>query len=154
MSLNERVFIIVPLIASIFNIFLLLTVASVKKNRMVRSFMELLLTFTAWSLGSLLMRMNLLPSPSFWYMVSITGIFLVPFFLYNFIYYYTNTRGYFLRSVLLVSWIIIAVKNLSNVFITNPQVVFDGGERRFEYGVSPLLALPVALAVFTILLAC
>lgn len=154
MSLNERVFIIVPLIASIFNIFLLLTVASVKKNRMVRSFMELLLTFTAWSLGSLLMRMNLLPSPSFWYMVSITGIFLVPFFLYNFIYYYTNSRGYFLRGVLLVSWIIIAVMNLSNVFIINPQIVFDGSERRFEYGVSPLLALPVALAVFTILIAC
>ena len=43
MSLNERVFIIVPLIATRFNIFLLLTVASVKKNRMVRSFMELLL---------------------------------------------------------------------------------------------------------------
>ena len=154
MSLNERVFIIVPLIASILNIFLLLTVASVKKNRLVRSFMDLLLTFTAWSLGSLFMRMNLPPSPSFWYMVSITGIFLVPFFLYNFIFCYTNTRGYFLRSVLLVSWIIIAVMNLSNVFITNPQVVFDGGERRFEYGVSPLLALPVALAVFTILLAC
>ena len=56
--------------------------------------------------------------------------------------------------MLLVSWIIIAVMNLSNVFITNPQVVLDGSERRFEYGVSPLLALPVALAVFTILLAC
>ena len=153
MSLNERVFIIVPLIATIFNIFLLLTVASVKKNRMVRSFMELLLVYTAWSLGSLFMRMNLFPGPSFWYMVSITGIFLVPFFLYNFIFYYTNTRGYFLRIVLLVSWIIIAVMNLSNVFITNPQVVLDGSERRFEYGVSPLLALPVVLAVFTILLA-
>ena len=63
MSLNERVFIIVPLIATIFNIFLLLTVASVKKNRMVRSFMELLLVYTAWSLGSLFMRMNLFPSP-------------------------------------------------------------------------------------------
>ena len=154
MSLNERVFIIVPLIASICNIFLLLTVASVKKDRMVRSFMELLMTFTIWSLGSLFMRMDLFPGPSFWYMVSITGIFLVPFFLYNFIYFYTNTRGYFLRGVLLVSWIIIAVMNLSNVFITNPQIVYAGGERRFEYGVSPLLALPVVLAVFTILLAC
>lgn len=154
MSLNERVFIIVPLIASTFNIFLLLTVVSVKKNRMVRSFMELLLTFTAWSLGSLFMRMNLFPGPPFWYMVSITGIFLVPFFLYNFIYYYTNTRGYFLRGVLLLSWIIISVMNLSNVFITNPQMVYEGGERRFVYGISPLLAIPVALAVFTILLAC
>lgn len=154
MSLNERVFIIVPLIASIFNIFLLLTVISVKKNRLVRSFIELLMTFTLWSLGSLFMRMNLFPSPSFWYMISITGIFLVPFFLYNFIYRYTNTRGVFLRSILLVSWILIAVMNLSNVFITNPRMVFDGKEWRFVYGVSPLLILPVALAVFTIALAC
>ena len=154
MSLNERVFIIVPLIASIFNIFLLLTVVSVKKDRLVRSFMELLLTFTAWSLGSLFMRMNLFPGPPFWYVISITGIFLVPFFLYNFIYHYTNTRGFFLRGVLLVSWIIIAVMNLSNMFITNPRMVMDGNERRFVYGVSPLLVLPVALAVFTIILAC
>lgn len=154
MTLNESVFIVIPLIASMLNIFLLLTVASVKKNRLVRSFNELLLTFTAWSLGSLFMRMNLFPSPSFWYAVSITGIFLVPFFLYNFIYCYTNTRGYFLHNILLVSWAIIAVMNLRNMFITNPQIIFDASGRRFEYGVSPLLLLPIALAVFTILLAC
>ena len=81
MSLNERVFIIVPLIASMFNIFLLLAVGSVKKDRLVRSFIGLLLTFTAWSLGSLFMRMELFPGPPFWYMISITGIFCAVFCL-------------------------------------------------------------------------
>lgn len=154
MTLNERVFIMIPLVASLLNIFLLLAVASVKKDRLVRSFNELLLTFTAWSLGSLFMRMNVFPGPTFWYMVSITGIFLVPFFLYNFVYCYTNTRGFFLHRVLLISWIAIVVMNLSNMFITDPQMVVIGSERRFEYGISPLLILPVVLAVFTLLLAC
>ena len=53
-----------------------------------------------------------------------------------------------------MSWILITVMNLSNMFITDPRMVMDGNERRFVYGVSPLLALPVALAVFTIIVAC
>ena len=42
MSLNQRLFIIVPLVSALCNIFLLLTVLSARKNRQIYAFMELL----------------------------------------------------------------------------------------------------------------
>ena len=46
MSLNQRLFIIVPLVSALCNIFLLLTVLSAKKNKQIYAFMELLCAFT------------------------------------------------------------------------------------------------------------
>lgn len=150
MSLNERLFVVVPLVATICNIFLLLAVCGVKKDRLIRAFIGQLGVFTAWSMGSLFMRMQIPPGPEFWYMLSITGIFLVPFAIDNFVYSYTNEKGFFVRGVLLVSWICVAVLNLQNVFISDPHVVYDGGEWRFEYGISIWLLIPVILAIITL----
>ena len=143
MSWNERLFVIIPLLSVMCNVFLLLTVASVKKDKLIDAFIGLLLTFTAWSIGSLFLRMKLFPGPEFWYMISITGIFLVPFSIYNFVYRYTNTKGGFIRGVLLVTWAIISILNLSNVFVTDPRMVFDGVEWRFEYGISGWTVIPI-----------
>ena len=151
MSWNERLFVIIPLLSVMCNVFLLLTVASVKKDKLIDAFIGLLLTFTAWSIGSLFLRMKLFPGPEFWYMISITGIFLVPFFIYNFVYCYTNAKGGFIRGLLLVTWLVISVLNLSNVFVTDPRMVFDGVEWRFEYGISGWTVIPIVLTVFTLL---
>ena len=149
MTLNERLFIVVPLVSLICNLLLLLTVLSARKNRLVNSFIVLLAVFTAWTAGSLFMRMTVWPGPSFWYAVSITGIFLVPFVFYNFIYCYTDAKGSFVRVGLMICWAVITVLNMSNCFITDPHITIQNGERRFEYGISPWVAVPILLAVFT-----
>ena len=151
MSLNERLFVMVPLIATICNIFLLLAVCGVKKDKLIRAFIGQLGVFTAWSVGSLFMRMQIAPGPEFWYMLSIVGIFLVPFSIDYFVSCYTNEKGFFVRGVLLVSWLFVTVLNLNNVFIVDPHVVYDGVEWRFEYGISAWLVVPVMLAVLTLL---
>lgn len=150
MTLNQRLFILVPLVSLLCNVFLFLTVLGAKKNRLIYAFMELLGVFTAWCAGSLFMRMTIYPGPSFWYEVSIMGIFLVPFFVYNFIHCFTDTKGGFVRGALLAGWAVTTALNLFHVFITKPQVVEEAGERRFEYGISPALIVPVLLAVVTI----
>lgn len=150
-QLNERLFIIVPLVSMLCNTFLLLTVCSAKKDRQIHAFMALLLCFTAWCGGSLFMRMMLYPGPEFWYRVSILGIFFTPLFIYNFMHYFTETRGTFVLRLLFVVWIPMALLNLGNVFITAPHMVVQDGVRRFEYGVSPWLVLPVVLAAITLL---
>jgi diguanylate cyclase (GGDEF)-like protein/putative nucleotidyltransferase with HDIG domain len=150
MTLNERLFIIIPLIALLCNIFLVLTVLTAHKDHKIDAFIELLVTFTAWCMGSLFMRMTLYPGPVFWYQVSITGIFLVPFFIYNFMYCFTDSKGSFVRTVLFISWVTVSVLNLSNIFITNPEITTENGERRFEYGISAMAVIPVILAALTI----
>ena len=87
MTLNQRLFIIVPLVSMLLNLFLFLAVLSAKKTRLIYAFMGLLAGFMAWCTGSLFMRMTLYPGPGFWYQVSIIGIFAVPYLIYNFIYF-------------------------------------------------------------------
>lgn len=143
MTLNERLFIIVPLLSLLCNLFLFLTALSTKKDRLVYAFIALLGAFTMWSGGSLFMRLQLAPGSPFWYMVSITGIFLVPFLVYNFIYRFTATKAPFSHIVQGAVWLVILLLNAGNIFITNPHMVTVGHETRFEYGVSPLVIIPI-----------
>lgn len=153
MSLNERLFIVVPLLSLLCNLFLFLTALSTKKDRLVYAFIALLGAFTMWSGGSLFMRLQLAPGYPFWYMVSITGIFLVPFLIYNFIYRFTDTKAPFSHVVQGLIWLVILLLNAGNVFITNPHMVNVGHETRFEYGTSPLVIIPILMAVYTLLAA-
>lgn len=153
MTLNQRLFIIVPLVSMLLNLFLFLAVLSAKKTRLIYAFMGLLAGFMAWCTGSLFMRMTLYPGPGFWYQVSIIGIFAVPYLIYNFIYFFTDQKGTFVRGALAVSWVILDGLNLFNIYIPNPQVIEVAGERRFEYEISPLIVLPILVAVFTLFLA-
>ena len=51
MSLNERLFVIVPLAAMLCNLFLFMTFLTAKKTKLVKSFMMLLVAFMLWTLG-------------------------------------------------------------------------------------------------------
>ena len=137
MDLNERLFIIVPLISLLCNAFLFVAVLSAKKNRLVYAFIAMLGGFTIWCSGSLFMRMMLAPGPDFWYQVSIAGIFLVPVLLYNFIYCFVEVRGQFIRIALFIIWTPLILMNLFNVFITDPHMVVENGERRFVTAYRP-----------------
>ena len=53
-------------------------------------------------------------------------------------------------GVLFSSWIVTTFLNRFHVFITSPQVIETNGERRFEYGVSPLIIIPILLVVVTL----
>ena len=66
MSLNERLFVIVPLAAMLCNLFLFMTFLTAKKTKLVKSFMMLLVAFMLWTLGSLLMRLGVYPGVPFW----------------------------------------------------------------------------------------
>ncbi|MGI5894505.1 MAG: HD domain-containing phosphohydrolase [Candidatus Merdivicinus sp.] len=151
MSLNERLFIIVPLISLLCNAFLFAAVLSARKNKLIYAFIALLGSFTMWCSGSLFMRMMLRPSTQFWYQISIIGIFLVPLFIYNFIYCFVEARGQFIRTALFVLWIPTALLNILNIFITDPHIIIENGERRFQYGVSPWIILPILLAAATLI---
>ena len=89
MPIMDKLFLIVPTLSTFCSLFLFLTFLGAKKNKQIYSFMLLLAAFIAWSAGSLFLRLSLYPSERFWYEVSVSGIFLVPFLIYNFIYYFT-----------------------------------------------------------------
>ena len=152
MAVNQTLFVAIPAAALLLNLFLLLICLSAKKNKLINAFMILIVSFVLWTGGSLAMRSMLYPGASFWFNVSITGIFLVPFVVYNFVYHYTDNKGNFTYILVAASWIILAVLANTDFFFSSPTVVADEAGRTFAYTVSYWIIFPLVLALVTIAL--
>jgi len=135
MGIVSNLFIIIPLLATLCNLFLLLTFLSARKNRLITSFMLLLIAFTIWPLASLFMRLSLYPGDLFWFQVSMTAIICAPLFIFMFLYHYTNCRGFFLMMIYTLGTILMIILNLCNLFITDPHIQIVDGQRLFAYGI-------------------
>lgn len=146
MSLNERLFVIVPMAAVLCNLFLFLTFLTAKKTKLVKSFMWLLVAFMMWTSGSLFMRLGVYPGVPFWYDVSITGIFLVPLFIYNFVHHFTEQKAFFLKSVWTVLTLICVVLNYFHIFMDHPEIIIENGEKVFRFTTKWPSAFVVVLA--------
>ena len=154
MAIIDNLFYIVPLTSALCNMFLFLTFLSAKKNKLITSFMYLLIAFTAWPLASFFMRISLYPGEPFWFQVSMISILTVPLFIYNFLFYYTEQRGKFLMVFFSVGTALMAILNLFDAFIVDPHIeISAAGQKGFVFGVSPLATIPVLLAAFILLCA-
>ncbi len=152
MAVNQTLFVAIPAIAMLLNLFLLLICLSAKKNKLITAFMLQIGSFVLWTGGSLAMRSMVYPGAAFWFNISITGIFLVPFTVFNFVYHYTETKGNFTYTLIAVSWVALAVLANTDVFFTSPTVVSENGTRSFTYGVSYWTLIPLVLSLITIAL--
>jgi len=154
LEIVQKLFFIIPMMSALCNLFLLLTFLSAKKDKLILSFMGLLLAFTLWPLASFCMRMSLYPGEVFWFQVSMTSILFVPLLIYGFLHHYTNRRGSFLLSTFTVGTILMAVLNLFELFITNPRIEQSvTGQPTFAYDISGLAVLPVLFAALILVMA-
>ena len=116
-------------------LFLLLTfLASKKKEKVIRSFMLLMLIMILWAGGSFAMRMQLWPSVNFWHHVSVLGMMLVASGYYLFVLDFLeekNNRGKYLwiafHSALFV------LNCITGLFVPEPIVVTTNGTAQFIY---------------------
>lgn len=133
---SNPLFYIIPLVSAVSNIYLLLTLLSAKKSKVINSLIMLLLAFSVWTLSSLFMRLNLNPGVVFWFQASMTAIIFVPLLMFTFLKNYSEKRGTFLSTVFTVGTILMAVLNLLSFFISDPKV-FTGadGEVQFTYSI-------------------
>jgi hypothetical protein len=72
-------------IAVICYLFMLIIFVKSEKNKIINSFLLLLVSMIFWTGGSLLMRMQALPSYEFWYHVSFGGLLLIAYSYFKFI---------------------------------------------------------------------
>ncbi|HPX70762.1 MAG TPA: diguanylate cyclase [Bacillota bacterium] len=148
-NVSQIVFTTVPLIAFVANVFLLFTLLSAKKDVSIYSFMGLLFSFVLWTGGSFFMRMQFMPGVVFWWKVSLTGIFLVPYMYYLLIAAYTERKGMFLRTLWGIVTLLMVVGNFLDVFMTSPQISLVDDRIQSEYS----LKWPAAIAVvFSVLI--
>lgn len=150
MTLNEAVFITVPLVAFLCNLFLFLTLLSAKKSRLIYSFLGLLTAFMLWTAGSLFMRLSLYPGVDFWWDVSIVGIASVPLTYYLFMFHYTEQKGYLVKNIWIAVSAVMIILAGADVFVGHPTITVVDGEQIFQYHThwSAVFAILYASAIF------
>ena len=145
----------VPITALFCYLFLFLTfLASKKKEKVIRSFMGLMLIMILWVGGSFAMRMQLWPSVNFWHHVSVLGMILVPPGYYMFVMDFLEEKKVYGKYIWMLLHIGIFVFNcLTCWFVPEPEVVSNGTSTQFLYHYSwhiyllGLLMLPCLVQV-------
>lgn len=150
--LNDLLFTRIPMLAIMANIFLFFTLISAKKDVSIKAFMSLLMAFLAWSVGAFLMRCQAYPGIAFWWKVSLTGIFCVPFLYYVLFAAYTEQRGNFIKTLLGIGTIVMIILNLFDVFMTVPVLTIVDEQVVSHYDMKWPAILPIILA--TIVFGC
>lgn len=126
----------VPITALFCYLFLFLTffTSKQKSEKIIRSFMGLMLIMILWVGGSFSMRMQLWPSVNFWHHVSVLGMILVPPGYYMFVIDFLeekNARGKYFWMLFHIG--IFTLNCLTNLFIPEPEVVTNGTSTQFLY---------------------
>ncbi|MCF0228129.1 MAG: diguanylate cyclase [Parasporobacterium sp.] len=150
-SVNEILFTSVPTFALLCNIFLLFTLITAKKSKEIKSFMALLVAFILWCAGSLCMRLGLGPGTEFWWEISLTGLFLVPYLYYLLATSYTKRKGSFIKLIYGIITTVLVILNFFNVFVGNARMEYVDGEYIFKYDVYIWSLIPILFSIIIII---
>ncbi len=123
-----------------------------KKTAEIRSFIMVLLGFTLWTGGSILMRLQVFPGVSFWYYVSIMALFALPLLLYFFVCSFARIKGKFLKTVWAVGTLIILAITPTGIFLAPPEIVYlSNGGIGFTYTMDWLIFIPSLFALIIVI---
>ncbi|MBQ7840443.1 MAG: diguanylate cyclase, partial [Lachnospiraceae bacterium] len=123
-----------------------------RRNKIVNSFITLLVAMICWTGGSLLMRSQFWPNYVFWYHVSIFGLFLLPYGYYQFITEFAGKPSRFIGKLYLVIYGICFGINLPGGFLlAAPNIVENQGKISFVYDMNWHAAILFALGSVSVL---
>lgn len=122
--------------------FLLLVFLAAKKDKLVNSFLIVLLGQLLWTGGSVFMRTEFWPGYIFWFQVSLLGILLLPYAYYQFINALGGIRErWFGPGYLVVMGVCFGINLPNGIFLQYPELVERNGSHYFEYDVEPAVAV-------------
>lgn len=147
-------FSLVSIFCLIFYLFLLMAFSLARRNKIIRSFMLLLVFLTLSTGGSFFMRTRSWPSVSFWHYVSLAGILMVPAAFFRFITDFIDGKTIF-RNLWFLIFGVVFVVNLKYSFIPTPMVVTeDPGMVRFVYHYGSRIYIVLAISTVLVLQLC
>lgn len=131
--------------------FMLLTFLAAKRDKLVNSFLLVLLGLLLWTGGSVFMRTELWPNYVFWFQVSLLGILLLPYAYYRFALAFggvsQQTAGRIYLAVMMFCFLINIPKG---IILKYPRVVEQNGIHSFVYDVR--LSVGVFFVIAAVLL--
>ena len=125
----------ISVISLVCYLFLFLTFMGAQKSeRVIRSFMKLLVVMICWTGGSFGMRMMLPPSVAFWHHLSLLGMMVLPVAYMHFVLDFLEERKPHGRRFWFALCMVLYVFNiLTNFFVPLPEVVRGKGTTQFLY---------------------
>ena len=127
-------YVLVPVICLSVYAFLLVSMSLSKKDRLIKSYICVLIAMILWTGGSFLMRIGMIPSIKFWYDISILGLLSCVFTLFSFVIVYINKKIDLNCIVWFVIMMILAIINAYNGwFIPAPELVETASGVKFIY---------------------
>ncbi|WP_283673103.1 HD domain-containing phosphohydrolase [Butyricicoccus sp. Marseille-Q5471] len=147
MTMNPHIFSLIPAVALLCNLFLFMTLLTARKNQTIYSFMMMLGAFMMWTGGSLMLRLQMYPSPNFWWEVSVSGIILVPWLYYLMAGHYVGERGWVMKCVWGAATILMLIMNHNDMYMSRPVITVEAGRPNLSYITHPLAAVPILIAV-------
>ncbi len=132
--------------------FMLLMFLVAKRNKIVNSFLTVLIGLLLWTGGSAFMRAQLWPQYAFWYQVSLLGILLLPYAYYRFILAFGGVREGAAGKIYLAAMLVCFVVNIRRgLFLACPVLVEKNGMQTFVYDIKPtILVLFLLVGIFLI----
>ena len=108
--------------------FMLLTFLAAKRNKLVNSFLIVLVGLIFWTGGSVFMRAELWPSYKFWFQVSLLGILLLPYAYYRFTLAFGGVRDRGIGKVYLGVMLLCFLINIpGGILLKDPELVVKDG---------------------------
>ena len=137
----------IPVIALACNTFLFLVFLAAKKNRIVTSYLFVILASMVWTGGSFFMRIQLWPSYQFWYHVSLGGLLYLAYALFYFVNAFSGQR----RPGFCKFWFLLLtagfVANIpTGIFLKWPDLVLVDGNAVIVYEMSWTVGVLFAIA--------
>lgn len=142
----------VPMFAFLCNLFLFVTLTTVKKNNSLSSFVGLLGVYLVVTLGSFLMRLGFFPGGAFWYRVMLVGLSFVPYCYYCITLSYLGLRYRRQKQLRFALAVIGAVLlSFTDVFTSAPVIQKGEGDWHiahvYHWPIFLLMVLALALVL-------
>lgn len=132
--------------------FMLLTFLAAKKDKLVNSFLIVLVGQMLWTGGSVFMRMRLWPNYVFWFQASLLGILLLPYAYYRFINAFAGISERLFGKIYLIVMMFCFVINIPNgILLKHPNLVERNGSEYFIYDIKWSVAVFFVVAAIMLI---
>lgn len=147
--MSEVPFLSINLIALCCYAFILITFLAAKKTPEIWHFIVVMIGFTFWTGGSVLMRLRVFPGVGFWFQVSILSLFVLALLIYFFVASFARLKGYFLKIVLTVCTVVLEVLTAFGLILDAPAMTaLPGGGIGFTYTIGWPILVPCLYFLF------
>lgn len=132
--MEQGIFGYISSFATLCYVFLLMVFINAERNKIVKSFLLILVSMIMWTGGSFLMRLLLWPSYVFWYHVSLGGLMLIVYSYFNFIAYFTEQKVKLISRIYLVLLAGCFLINIPNgILLKWPSLILENGIAKMVY---------------------